>query len=508
MSSETAPEAELSTALSAATVSNKQRKRDARKAEKAAKREQQKPAAEDPSPEKEQKPSAEDDPSAGNYGDAAYCGSKTKKVAFLELRQGMSTVQCVLAGSAQMALFALSLPKESVVFVEGAVALLDKPLRYTTVQEVEIQVRKLYCVSRAKPKLPISVEDAGRSAEEFAMAEANGVQLPRVGQDTRLNHPAINLRTPAVQAIFRIKHQIEHKFREYLSSRDFIGIHTPKLISGSSEGGAAVFKLEYKNGKTACLAQSPQLHKQMAICGGLRRVFEVGHIFRAEDSNTHRHLCEFVGMDAEMEIMRHYFEVCDIVDGFFVELFRHLNENCRTALEAVNRQYPFEPLKYLENTLRLSYEEGIQMLKEAGTEVEPMGDLNTEAERKLGQLVREKYDTDFFILYRYPLAARPFYTMPCYENPAYSNSFDVFLRGEEIISGAQRIHEPELLAKRVAEHGIDKNSIKSYLESFSYGTPPHGGFGIGLERVVKLFCGLDDIRMASLFPRDPQRLSP
>ncbi|XP_044948889.1 aspartate--tRNA ligase 2, cytoplasmic-like [Hordeum vulgare subsp. vulgare] len=548
MSSETAPEAELSTALSAATVSNKQRKRDTRKAEKAAKREQQKPAAEDPSPEKEQKPSAEDDPSAGNYGDvlpvpgeilpaavpygpwaeighldrasvgrsvlvrgtaqAAYCGSKTKKVAFLELRQGMSTVQCVLAGSAQMALFALSLPKESVVFVEGAVALLDKPLRYTTVQEVEIQVRKLYCVSRAKPKLPISVEDAGRSAEEFAMAEANGVQLPRVGQDTRLNHPAINLRTPAVQAIFRIKHQIEHKFREYLSSRDFIGIHTPKLISGSSEGGAAVFKLEYKNGKTACLAQSPQLHKQMAICGGLRRVFEVGHIFRAEDSNTHRHLCEFVGMDAEMEIMRHYFEVCDIVDGFFVELFRHLNENCRTALEAVNRQYPFEPLKYLENTLRLSYEEGIQMLKEAGTEVEPMGDLNTEAERKLGQLVREKYDTDFFILYRYPLAARPFYTMPCYENPAYSNSFDVFLRGEEIISGAQRIHEPELLAKRVAEHGIDKSSIKSYLESFSYGTPPHGGFGIGLERVVKLFCGLDDIRMASLFPRDPQRLSP
>lgn len=291
-------------------------------------------------------------------------------------------------------------------------------------------------------------------------------------------------------------------------SKNFIGIHTPKLISGSSEGGAAVFKLEYKNGKTACLAQSPQLHKQMAICGGLRRVFEVGHIFRAEDSNTHRHLCEFVGMDAEMEIMRHYFEVCDIVDGFFVELFRHLNENCRTALEAVNRQYPFEPLKYLENTLRLSYEEGIQMLKEAGTEVEPMGDLNTEAERKLGQLVREKYDTDFFILYRYPLAARPFYTMPCYENPAYSNSFDVFLRGEEIISGAQRIHEPELLAKRVAEHGIDKNSIKSYLESFSYGTPPHGGFGIGLERVVKLFCGLDDIRMASLFPRDPQRLSP
>ena len=161
---------------------------------------------------------------------------------------------------------------------------------------------------------------------------------------------------------------ILQKFREYLSSKD-IGIHTPKLISGSSEGGAAVFKLEYKNGKCACLAQSPQLHKQLSTCGGFRRVLEVGDVFRAEDSNTHRHLCEFVGLDAEMEIMRHYFEVskfgrvlffiykhdngwtcffkqiCDIVDGLFVELFRHLNENWKTELEAINRQYPFEPVK-------------------------------------------------------------------------------------------------------------------------------------------------------------------
>ncbi|XP_037431330.1 aspartate--tRNA ligase 2, cytoplasmic-like [Triticum dicoccoides] len=543
-----APEA----GVPAATVSNKQRKRNARKAEKTAKyAQQQKPAAEDPSPEhgqqKQQQPSAaEDDPSAANYGDvlpgeilpaavpdgpwaeigrldkaaagrsvlvrawaqAVYRGSKTKNVAFIELRRGMSTVQCVLAGSAQMMLFALSLPKESIVVVEGAVALLDNPLRYTTVREVEIQVRKLYCISRAAPKLPISVEDAGRSAEEFAKAEAKGVPLPCVGQDTRLDYRVIDLRTAAGQAVFRVQHQVENKFREYLSSKDFISIHTPKLISGSSEGGAAVFKLEYKNGKCACLAQSPQLHKQMAICGGFCRVFEVGSVFRAEDSNTHRHLCEFVGLDAEMEIMRHYFEVCDIVDGLFVELFRHLNENCKTELEAINRQYPFEPVKYLESTLRLSYEEGIQMLKEAGTEIEPMADLNTEAEKKLGQLVREKYDTDFFILYRYPLAARPFYTMPCYDNPAYSNSFDVFLRGEEIISGAQRIHEPELLAKRAAEHGIDKSSIKWYIESFRYGTPPHGGFGAGLERVVMLFCGLNNIRKASCFPRDPQRLSP
>ncbi|VAI88551.1 unnamed protein product [Triticum turgidum subsp. durum] len=130
-----------------------------------------------------------------------------------------------------------------------------------------------------------------------------------------------------------------------------------------------------------------------------------------------------------MEIKEHYFEVCDIVDGLFLEIFKHLKENCKHTLEAVNKQYPFEPLQYLEKTLKLTYEEGIQMLKESGTEIEPMGDLNTEAEKKLGLLVKEKYGTEFFILYRYPLAVRPFYTMPCYDDPAYSNSFDVFMRG-------------------------------------------------------------------------------
>ncbi|GAU12896.1 hypothetical protein TSUD_73830, partial [Trifolium subterraneum] len=236
--------------------------------------------------------------------------------------------------------------------------------------------------------------------------------------------------TPANQGIFRIQSQVGNAFRQFLLAESFDEIHTPKLIAGSSEGGAAVFRPDYK-GQPACLAQSPQLHKQMSICGDSVRVFEFGPVVRAEDSFTHRHLCEFTGLDVEMEIKKHYFE-------------------------------------YLRNTLRLTYEEGIQMLKvflaifplmdgrnlwlschaasndfalqEVGVEIEPFGDLNTEAERKLGQLVLEKYGTEFYILHQYPLAVRPFYTMPCYDNPAYSNSFDVFIRGEEIISGAQHVH--------------------------------------------------------------------
>ncbi|KAG2329080.1 hypothetical protein Bca52824_000260 [Brassica carinata] len=293
----------------------------------------------------------------------------------------------------------------------------------------------------------------------------------------------------------------------------FVSIHTPKLMAGSSEGGSAVFKLDYK-GQPACLAQSPQLHKQMAINGDLRRVFEVCPVFRAEDSFTHRHLCEFVGLDVEMEIHRHYSEIMDLVDELFVFIFTELNEKCKKELEAVGKQYPFEPLKFLEKTLRLTFEEGIQMLKEAGVEVDPLGDLNTESERKLGQLVLEKYKTEFYILHRYPTAVRPFYTLPCADNPLYSNSFDVFIRVnilltcEEIMSGGQRVHIPEVLEKRAVECGIDVKTISTYIDSFKYGSPPHGGFGVGLERVVMLFCALNNIRKTSLFPRDPQRLSP
>jgi len=433
------------------------------------------------------------------------------KTAFVVLRKRGFTVQCVLTEqdgviSRPMLKYAAGLTRESIVDVEGVVSVPGITINSTT-QQVEIQVRKIFCVDKAMPTLPINVEDAARSELEIEKALQNGEQLVRVNQDTRLNYRVLDFRTPANQAIFRIQGQVGNVFRQFLLSEGFVEIHTPKLIAGSSEGGASVFKLDYK-GKPACLAQSPQLHKQMAICGDFERVFEIGPVFRAEDSFTHRHLCEFTGLDVEMEINEHYFEVMDVVDRLFVAIFDSLNNNFAKELEAVRRQYPFEPLKYLRQTLRLTFEEGIQMLKDAGVEVDPLGDLNTEAERKLGQLVLEKYDTEFYILHRYPLAVRPFYTMPCYDNPTYSNSFDVFIRGEEIISGAQRVHKADFLAERAQALGIDVQSISTYVDSFRYGAPPHGGFGVGLERVVMLFCGLNNIRKTSLFPRDPLRIAP
>ncbi|XP_010438070.1 PREDICTED: aspartate--tRNA ligase 2, cytoplasmic [Camelina sativa] len=434
------------------------------------------------------------------------------KLGFVILRASGSTVQCVVSQAEQnkvganMVKYLRQLSRESFVDVIGVVALPKEPLTGTT-QQVEIQVRKVYCVNKALAKLPLSVEDAARSEADIEKSLQSGTKAARVNQDTRLNHRVLDIRTPANQAIFRIQCQIENAFREKLLEKSFVGIHTPKLMAGSSEGGSAVFRLEYK-GQPACLAQSPQLHKQMAICGDLRRVFEIGPVFRAEDSFTHRHLCEFVGLDVEMEIQKHYSEIMDLVDELFVFIFTSLNEKCKKELEAVAKQYPFEPLKFLPKTLRLTFEEGVQMLKDAGVEIDPLGDLNTESERKLGQLVLEKYNTEFYILHRYPKAVRPFYTMTCADNPLYSNSFDVFIRGEEIISGAQRVHIPEVLEQRAGEYGIDVKTISTYIDSFRYGAPPHGGFGVGLERVVMLFCALNNIRKTSLFPRDPQRLAP
>jgi aspartyl-tRNA synthetase len=438
-----------------------------------------------------------------------------KKMAFLVVRGNGPTVQCVLTVaeglvSVQMLKFATGLSKESVIDIEGIVSVPSVVITGAS-QQVEVQVRKIYCVNRSASLLPISIEDAARSEAEIETALQDGVQLVRVNQDTRLNNRVLDLRTPANQAIFRIQSQVGSVFRKFCESEGFVEIHTPKLIAGSSEGGAAVFRLTYGSqpGQPACLAQSPQLHKQMAICADFKRVFEVGPVFRAEDSFTHRHLCEFTGLDIEMEIYEHYSEVMDIVDRLFVSIFDSLNENGKKELEAIGKQYPFTPLKYLRNTLKLTFKEGIQMLVDAGyTDVDPFGDLNTELERKLGQLVFEKYGTEFYILHQYPVAVRPFYTMPCPDDDRYSNSFDVFIRGEEIISGAQRVHVPDMLEKRAESLGIDVKTISTYIDAFRYGAPPHGGFGVGLERVVMLFCALNNIRKTSAFPRDPLRLAP
>ena len=470
--------------------------------------------------------------------------------------------------SKQMVDFAKSLRLESYIDVTAKVQKVEKPVESCTQKDVELAIETLFLVVSAPKVLPFQMEDALRKvnpeleeddyqqkkkeeikeekkeeikeeAKEEEKKEGNEENKEESKEDkkkkkkdkkkekkekkeekkekekleivvkmnTRLDNRVFDLRVPTTQAIFKLQSGVAHLFREYLDSQNFIEIHTPKLIGGASEGGSNVFKFKYFN-QDACLAQSPQLYKQMCIISDFKRVYEIGPVFRAENSFTSRHLCEFTGLDIEMEIKEHFFEVLDVLGELFYFIFKGLNERYAKELEIVNNQYPFEPLVLTPEVLKLPWSEGIKLLTENGFKQDINEDLDTENEKALGKLVKDKYKTDFYILYGYPKSARPFYTMPDPKDDNFTNSFDAFIRGEEVLSGAQRIHDYDLLLQKVKEKEINPETLSDYLNAFKLGAPAHGGAGIGLERVVKLFVGLGNIKKCVLFPRDPKRLKP
>jgi aspartyl-tRNA synthetase len=392
------------------------------------------------------------------------------------------------------------------------------------------------------------VEDAARSEAEV---EAKG--LARVSQSVRLDNRVIDLRTAASQGIFRMQSQVCQLFREFLVGEGFIEIHSPKLVASASEGGADVFRLGYFD-RYAYLAQSPQLYKQMALMADLGRVFEIGPVFRSEKSLTHRHMTEFVGLDMEMAFKDDYHEVLDTLERVFLHIFEGLNARCGLEIEAVRKQFPFADLKFKRPAFRFTFREATRMLREhgpaigaeqlaaleaqqakaeaAGREEEvkealklitdhkahlatvathgDLEDISTRDEKLLGAIMHKHKGTDFYVIDKFPACLRPFYTMPDPDDPKWSNSYDIFIRGEEVTSGAQRIHDPKMLLDTAAskEPPVDLSPIQAYVDSFKYGAFPHAGGGIGLERVVMLFMNLDNIRKTSMFPRDPNRLTP
>jgi len=340
------------------------------------------------------------------------------KGAFVLVRSTLYSVQGVAFEnpstkvSKEMIKYMTGLPLESVVDVKGTVTVPDQPVLAATQRTVELQVVEFHCVCKADAtKMPFQMEDACRpdttkEAEvgEYHEDDAEDV-MGHVGQKMRLDYRWLDLRTPANQSIFRIQSMVGCLFRECLMKKGFVEIHTPKLIGGASEGGSEVFTLDYF-GQPACLAMSPQLHKQMAAaCSGFERVFESGPVFRAENSNTRRHLCEFTGLDFEMTIHEHYDEVLEVMSEMFIYVFDGLNERCKDEIERVREQHPFEDLQYLRPTLKLTYAEGCALLREAGVEQGDYDDLSTENEKKLGDIVKEKYGTDFFFMDKYPLVS-------------------------------------------------------------------------------------------------------
>jgi len=383
------------------------------------------------------------------------------------------------------------------------------PLRkWKKVLEPEAFVREMVPTIAKNLEVELTEEVANATLKKMIPLIGYGESydaLPLVSQKSRLDNRVLDLRTVANQAIFRIQSKVCQFFREFLCEKDFQEIHTPKLIATASEGGSNVFEVKYFDGK-AYLAQSPQLYKQMSVVSGMMRVFEIGPVFRAEKSFTHRHLTEFTGLDAEMAFDNHYHEALTTFRDLLATVFRRLQTECKKEIEAVRSQFPSEDL--LINPVIIPFHEGVRLLRESGATMDDFQDLDTALEKKLGAIIREKYNTDFYILDKFPAAVRPFYTMPDPVDPRYSNSYDFFLRGEEIVSGAQRIHDSDLLLRRAQELKVDLSPIQAYVDCFRYGAPPHAGLGCGLDRITFLFLGLRNVRRGSLFPRDPQRITP
>jgi ergosteryl-3beta-O-L-aspartate synthase len=248
----------------------------------------------------------------------------------------------------------------------------------------------------------------------------------------------------------------------------------------------------------------------MAVAADFERVYEIGAVFRAENSNTHRHLTEYTGLDIEMAIEEHYHEALDLLDATIKRIFTGLYKRYRREIDIIKKQFPHADLLWLDKTPVIPFIDAIQLLTDSGwldydgQSPNPEADLSTRDEIRLGELIREKYQTDYYVLDKFPISARPFYTMPSPTDSRYTNSFDIFVRGQEIVSGGQRIHEPHLLEASMRDSGINPADMEEYLEGFRWGAPPHAGAGIGLERFLMLILQLGNIRLASLFHRDPR----
>ena len=374
---------------------------------------------------------------------------------------------------------ARSLSKESVISVNGKVQKEEKaPNGYEIIPEsIEI-------LSSAATPLPL--DPSGK-------VDAN--------LDTRLDNRVMDLRRPEVNAVFRIRDVAISAGREFLTESGFIEIQTPNIISTSSEGGTELFPVSYFE-KEAFLAQSPQLYKQMMMGTGLDRVFEIATYFRAEEHDTIWHLNEVSAIDCELAFIKDETDVMKVIEGLVVAMINGVRERCSQKLDILKKEIP-EPKTPFP---MLQYEEVLKTLKDEGMKI-PFGeDLTTETEKRLGEIMKEKGHELYFVT-KYPLKIKPFYTMPD-TNPTYSNSFDLEYGGREIVSGSQRVHEHDLLVERIKKKGLNPESFKSYLSAFKYGIPPHGGFGLGIERFLVLLLDLSNIREAALFPRDRRRLEP
>lgn len=410
-----------------------------------------------------------------------------KKMQFLIMRDptGLAQVAHFKANNEDLAARISLLNVESSLAVTGKVV--DNPV--VKLGGIEIQLDSLEVNNLAESPLPF---------------EPFGETLPTL--DYRLDWRYMDLRRPINQLLFKVETLVEQAMREYWMKNDFIEIHSPKLVGAPSESGAELFTLPYFD-RTAYLAQSPQFYKQMAMAAGFERIFEIAPVFRADPSFTARHMTEFTGVDVEISWIKSHEEVMEFEERWLQYIYQRVKD---TYGEEIKQYFGVDLVVPEVPFPRIPMAEVIRILKERGYNIpaDKKGDIDPGGEREIAAYVKEKYNHEFVYITDWPAAVRPFYHMRLEGDETLTRSYDLIANGLEITTGAQREHRADVLARQALEKGLHLEPIQFYIDFFRYGCPSHGGFGLGLARLMMVMLNLNNIRESVFIFRGPTRLNP
>ena len=405
------------------------------------------------------------------------------KLIFLDLRDMTGKVQMVaLPNNAEAHTAATTARSEWVIGVRGMVNTRPpKMVKEGLNGDLEIEMLDVKVLGKAQ-ELPFEL----------------GAEL---NLDTYLDNLPLTLREEKARAVFKVQAVIIHAFRNFLVGEGFTEFQAPKLIGEDAEGGANSFNVEYF-GHTAHLAQSPQLYKQIMV-GVFERVFSTGNVYRAEKHSTTRHLNEYTSLDIEMGFIKDHTDVMNMENRILAYITKELKEKCAAEFALFGATIPEVPEKIPAMKLREAQE---IIKKETGEDCTKEPDLEPAHERFLCEYAKREFDSDFIFITHFPITKRPFYTHEDETDPGYAKGGDLLFRGIEITTLAQRIHDYDTLVQSMKNKGLDPEKFRFYLQAFKYGMPPHGGLGLGLERLTTKFLRLENVKQATLFPRDLNRI--
>ncbi len=409
------------------------------------------------------------------------------KMVFIDMRDMTGRAQCVVLPMHTEALDAIKeVRHEWVLSLQGMVNKRpDKNVKVGVLNgDIELEITSLEVLAKAEP-LPF----------DMSLSDYN------LDLTTELDNRALVLRQPKVQAVFKVQETIIDSFREFMKKNMFFEFQAPSITPATAEGGAEVFQVDYFD-KKAFLTQSPQLYKQI-VMSAFERCFSVNKVFRAEPSSTTRHLTEIVSLDAEMAFIDSWTDVKDMAEETVRYVLSQVETKNAEGLKLLGATIP----KMIEKTPTLSLTEVQQKIfDKTGRDVRGEKDTNPQDEREICEIIKEETGSDFVFIHGYPTRKKPFYVYPNPQNPEFNEGMDLICRGVEWLSGGRRINKYDQLLKHAEEWGMDSNKIKMFLEAFKYGVPPEGGFAFGAERMTMQLLGLKNVREASMFPRDMNRI--